>query len=80
MTEPRVEERRYLTDLDNLVVKSTEDLLQSYLYWRSKIDGPENDGRLSTGSSAQLDFWADNAHAIGETLRARGVFDLDKKP
>jgi len=37
------------------------------------IDGDENDGRLSTGSSAQLDMYCDEIDEINEMLIRKGV-------
>ena len=40
------------------------------------IDGPENDGRLTSGSSAQLDYYFDEIEAIDRELARRGEFKV----
>lgn len=39
--------------------------------FQAKIDGPENDGRLTVGSSAALDFWFDMVEEIDAEIKER---------
>lgn len=53
--------------------KSIEELTEEWWRLRGKIDGPANDGRLTAGSSAQLDAWCDDLEAVETELKARGA-------
>lgn len=50
---------------------TNQDLLSERARLREKIDGPENDGRLTIGSSATLDMWMDEVEEIDKELQRR---------
>lgn len=53
--------------------KSTSELKRMRDEYRAKIDGPENDHRVTADGSASLDFWMDMIEEINEELFSRGV-------
>jgi hypothetical protein len=50
---------------------SLEQLQEERKSFQAKIDGPENDGRLTAGSSAALDFWSDMVEEIDAEIKER---------
>lgn len=55
---------------------STPQLYKSRYRCQAWIDGPENDGRLTFGSSACLDYFSDEIEVIDKELVARGEFKV----
>jgi hypothetical protein len=52
---------------------SVDELIVRRAECHAWIMGPQNDGRLSTDSSAQLDYMGDTIEDIEKLLRAKGV-------
>ena len=52
---------------------SVDELIARRAECHAWIMGPENDGRLSTDSSAQLDYMGDTIEAIEKLLNGKGV-------
>jgi hypothetical protein len=50
-----------------------DQLLAARAYWQGKINGPENDGRLTAHSSASLDHWMDLVEEIDEVVARRSA-------
>lgn len=52
---------------------SDEQLLAARAFWKGKINGPENDGRLTADSSAWLDIWMDKVATLNEVIEHRNA-------
>lgn len=57
--------------MGDLASKSSGELLAEYVRVKALIYGPENDGRLSPGSSDSLDWWHDTCAEVEATLVCR---------
>ena len=50
---------------------SIEQLTQYRKEFQDKIDGPENDGRITTNGSADLDYWIDMVEELTVEIDSR---------
>ncbi len=50
---------------------SLEQLHTELKKFEDKINGPENDGRITANGSASLDYWMDMVEEIKEELQIR---------
>jgi len=63
-------------DMRDLTTYTIEELEISRNHWRAKIDGPENDGRLTSDSSADLDYWMYSIEAIAKEIARRDAHGI----
>lgn len=48
-----------------------EELTQHRKEFQAKIDGPENDGRITADGSADLDYWMDMVEELTAEINSR---------
>ncbi len=52
---------------------TSEELVAERKKFQDKIDGPENDGRVTAGGSHSLDYWMDMTEEIDNELLSRAA-------
>ena len=57
----------------NLKTMTVEELEQKQDEFQAKIDGPENNGRITANGSADLDLWMDTVASIEDELALRSL-------
>jgi hypothetical protein len=51
---------------------SIDELIDEKAKYQGYIDGPENDGRVTSDGSASLDYWMDMVDDVSEEIASRG--------